>query len=135
MKSWFKSAALAVALAAASAGCATAPPPDPAAVAGAYTFLASGQHAAFCRIELLADTPVPDAPHFHNAVIGEECEYAFGFLPALIGWETRPGGVIRLIGAEGSTMGDFRPDEYGIYRGRVENDGQRYSLAREVVTE
>ena len=101
----------------------------PVRLAGVYIFdLASGGGSP-CVMKL-DDNVVADAPGFHNAWLSGGCEGSFSFLMALSGWEEIKGGGIRLVGAEGSSMGDFKPKTAGVFSAVVSNDGKRYTLTR-----
>jgi hypothetical protein len=81
----------------------------------------------------LKGEPIADAPGFHNVEMSPECEGNYGFLAVLSGWEEMPGGGIRLIGAEGSTMGEFKADARGVFHAKVINDGNPYVLTPQAV--
>lgn len=95
--------------------------------AGIYIFDAAYGAVVPC-VMLLDDAEVPNAPGFHPAWLSGGCESTFYFLTVLSGWEEMEGGGVRLIGAEGSVMGEFEPNEDGHLEAVVQNDGRRYTL-------
>lgn len=101
---------------------ATAPP----VLAGEYIFGGTNLTAEPCGMTLQGNA-VEGARGFHNVDLDPECVGHYSFLMALSGWEELDGGGIRLIGAEGSTMGDFRRSDR-VFEGVIENDGNSYLL-------
>lgn len=95
--------------------------------AGVYVFDSEPGALVAC-IMLLDDNVVEAAPGFHNVWLGPGCESSFGVIAILSGWEEMPDGGVRLIGAEGSTFGEFTRGEDGLLRSVSENDGVTYTL-------
>jgi hypothetical protein len=67
----------------------------------------------------------------YQVEVGSACEAQFSFVIAISGWEPMGKTSIRLIGAEGSTMVDFKPNTKGVLEGKNENNGGRYTLIKQ----
>ena len=94
-------------------------------LAGVYIFDVKGGGNGLCLMKLEAS----GSYNQFEAWLSGGCESSFGFLSVLSGWEPIGTKGIKLIGAEGSTMGEFKPAGGG-YEAVVENDGQTYTLTR-----
>jgi hypothetical protein len=117
-------------LAACTQGAEEAPQADTApsvAQAGVYVFDSEPAAPVAC-IMMLDDNVVEDAPGFHSVWLGPGCESTFSTLMALSGWEEMPEDGVRLVGAEGSTFGEFTRGADGLLRGVSGNDGKTYTL-------
>lgn len=66
-------------------------------------------------------------------VAGEvPCAEAYPVLAGLTGWGELPGGGIRLVGAEGATLGEFSPADR-MFEAVFDADGKTYGLTPEAV--
>jgi hypothetical protein len=100
------------------------------AQAGVWIFENDPAQTQVCIMSLDDDSKEANFQGLHDVWFAGGCEGAFSILGAVSGWESMEGGGVKIIGAEGSTFGEFQPGADGILRAVVENDGEKYLMRR-----